>query len=479
MQALYHSGNIVMFTHKQRRALLILSIVMIIASLNVGMNYYDMMWWISWFKIVQENGISSLISIYALCSTPGCKVPYLPFAVLIFIAGYAFVTAVPYAIRYVVLKLILVMIPSIIIFHILKKYRGLDVAILWLLSLPFLQILIVLQFDVLIAMFIMLSTLYFLLNKSHYTAFFTALATLIKPVAAVTIPLHIFLMVIRKEYKQCFRYLALLALTLAVFILPFFIASPNKFIENTVLFHSSRAPQDLSLWAVITVFEESRIVEELNFIDNLWLVPFLACYSLLFMILYKTSRIQDAGSYVYQPALHSVVVFVLPLLFLIMFNKVGNFNYIIWIVPTSLLVLNPIYIKRFYMLMSLVVLLGSLPYAIMLILLPASAGAPVFIVEDLSYWDARALIMQSINYYFMYILSLLQAYITIPLTNFLTPAEMLRLLSYTFLEMSGLRKVLLIMIIIVSQTLLTITSLFYLTAMFSHRMKGVKILPKG
>lgn len=470
------SGNTTMFTHKQRIVLLLLSAAIILASLNVGMNYYDVMWWIAWFRIVQEHGILSLIRIYELCSSPVCKVPYLPLAVLLFTTSYALVTVIPHVIRYVVLKLILVMTPSIIIFHILKRYRGLDIAILWLLSLPFLQILIVLQFDVLIAMLVMLSTLYFLLNKNHYAALFTSLAVLTKPVVAVIVPLHAFAIIIRKEYRELLKYLLVLVITLTVFTVPFFAASPARFIEDTILFHSFRAPQDLSLWAMITVFEEGRIAEELRFIDSLWLVPFLTCYLLLFVILYRVSRTQSLC--MDQPALYGIITSILPLLFLITFSKVGNLNYIIWIVPTSLLVLNPKYIKRFNVLMSLIVLLGSLPYAVMLLLVPASTGAPVFIVEDLSYWDARALIVQSINHHIVYSLSLLRAYITTPFTDTPAPEFMSRVISYTLLEVDSLRKALLVTIIIVSQILLTITSLFYLSIVFSGRVRDNKTVSR-
>ncbi|MEM1771650.1 MAG: glycosyltransferase 87 family protein [Ignisphaera sp.] len=465
----YDNGTI--FTSKQRRALMILSLVVIIASLNIGLNYYDIMWWISWYKIVQTHGITSIPSIYALCEAPTCKAPYPPLAILIFIASYALASAIPYVIRYVVLKLVLVIAPAMIVFYILKKYRGIDVAIIWLLNLPLLQIILVLQFDVLIAMFVMLSTLYFMFNKPHYSALFITLATLIKPVAAIILPLHLFLMLIRREYKACLKYLLTSALLTAILVVPFFIASPSKFIENLVLFHSSRAPQDLSLWAIATVLEESRIVDELKFINNLWLVPFLICYSISFAILYRASKKQNID----KPILYGIFMAAFPLLLLIMFNKIGNLNYLIWIVPISLLVLNSKHIKKFYLLTSLIVLLGSLPYAIILLLMPASANIPVFIVEDLSYWDARALIMQSINYYIIYMLTLLQAYIATPLADFSTPAEMLKLFSYILLELNGLRRILLIVVILVSQSLLTITALFYLTTMSSRDVKSIKI----
>ncbi|MEM0501419.1 MAG: hypothetical protein QXU24_04600, partial [Ignisphaera sp.] len=312
---------------------------------------------------------------------------------------------------------------------------------------------------------------YFMFNKPHYSALFITLATLIKPVAAIILPLHLFLMLIRREYKACLKYLLTSALLTAILVVPFFIASPSKFIENLVLFHSSRAPQDLSLWAIATVLEESRIVDELKFINNLWLVPFLICYSISFAILYRASKKQNID----KSILYGIFMAAFPLLLLIMFNKIGNLNYLIWIVPISLLVLNSKHIKKFYLLTSLIVLLGSLPYAIILLLMPASANIPVFIVEDLSYWDARALIMQSINYYIIYMLTLLQAYIATPLADFSTPAEMLKLFSYILLELNGLRRILLIVVILVSQSLLTITALFYLTTMSSRDVKSIKI----
>lgn len=455
-----------------------ISFIAIIVSLNLGLNYYDIMWWISWYKIVQSNGIASLPFIYVLCEIPTCKAPYPPLAIIIFVACYTIASLAPQVIRYVIMKVILVVIPAIITFYILKKYRGIDIAILWLLSLPFLQIVLVLQFDVLISMFIMLSTLYFMLNKQHYSALFAALATLIKPIAVIIMPLHIFLLLIKREYRNCIKYLVVSVLTLSIFMAPFFIASPRNFIESTVLFHGARAPQDLSLWAIITVVDESGIVDELKIIDNLWLAPFLICYSMLFIILYKAYRNREVYSiYMDDAILYGIVMSALPLLFLIMFNKVGNLNYLIWVVPTSLLALKPRYAKRFYLLTSLIVLLGSLPYAILLLLAPASANGQVFIVEDLEYWDARALLSQSINYYIIYVLSLLRIYITVPSISFLTPTEILRLFSFILLELNNIRKGLLVTVIMISQTLLTITSLFYLSIILKREPK-IRILYK-
>jgi len=458
-----HLQNNVIFTNRQRKALIILSFIIIAVSLNIGLNYYDVMWWVSWYRIVHTHGISSLPSIYTLCEPPTCKAPYLPLAIIMFIASYALATLIPQTIRYIIIKIILVIIPAIIVFYILKKYRGIDIAILWLLSLPFLQIVLVLQFDVLISMFIMLSTLYLIINKEHYSALFNALAILIKPVAIILAPLHIFLLFIKKKYRECIKYLFVFMLTLLIFIIPFFIVAPNKFIENTIQFHSSRAPQDLSLWAILTIVEESNIADKLKFIDNLWLIPFSLCYLTLFTIIYKANKNQiDTNT------LYGILTSAFPLLLFIMFNKIGNLNYLIWIVPVSFLTLKFKYIKRFYLLTSLLILLCSLPYAIILLLAPASAEELVFIVEDLSYWDAKALITQSINYYIIYVLSLLRIYITTPLINFLTPTEALKLFSFILLELNNLRKALLIIVTIVTQILFTTISLFYLTAITNN-----------
>ncbi|MEM1608536.1 MAG: hypothetical protein QXG81_04605, partial [Ignisphaera sp.] len=139
--------------NKQRKYVVALIIALLAASLVIGWNYYDIMWWVSWYRIVEKHGPQSIFSIYKLCEAPSCKAPYPPIAVITFVSVYALAMLAPYQVRYIILKLVLVVIPAYIIFRIIKRYRGSEIAMLWLLSLPFLQILFALQFDVLLALF--------------------------------------------------------------------------------------------------------------------------------------------------------------------------------------------------------------------------------------------------------------------------------------------------------------------------------------
>jgi len=104
-------------------------------------------------------------------------------------------------------------------------------------------------------------------------------------------------------------------------------------------------------------------------------------------------------------------------------NKIGNLNYMVWFVPTALLALKRKHITTLYRLTAMIGLVGALTYAFMLYIPPAAVNAPMFIVEDLAYWNARALIAQSINYYIFYIASVLQSILAYMASFIYTPTD--------------------------------------------------------
>jgi uncharacterized membrane protein len=453
------------FTKRQRRiitysiaALFLLSTVTLI-----GWNYYDIMWWISWYKITSEKGVSALLHIYSLCQGPSCKVPYPPLAVIIFVSLYALALTLPAHLRLLVLKMFLVIIPALIIFHIIKKERDLDAALLWLVSMPFLQILFVLQFDVLIACLVLLSTVYLAKKKYDRASVMLALATLIKHVIATLLPLQLIYVYTTAGTKKAIRYLITFMIVVVIAIAPFFVTSVNGILYNLVTFHSTRPPQDLSIWALTTWFLEDQLKPYLGIINKLWVIFMGIVYTLLLYLGYTIlkSANKDENNVKGHAKVLSILTS-LAFIILIMFSKIGNLNYAVWFVPTSIIALDEHRLRKFYRLTALLILMVSLPYGMYLLLMPAVGGEGTYIPEDMAYWDARALLMQSINYYLLYIFSVTQNYI--PALHLYTPSDLMQLLSF----LGGLtivKKTVITILIILAQYFLILLIALHLDAL--------------
>lgn len=445
---------IIFYPSKTLRLYIILAAIMVIAAMVVGWNYYDVMWWIQWYKIVEEKGPTSLLEIYRLCSPSECKAPYPPLAIVIFVAAYAPLQPLPPIMRMILLKVLLVLIPGLVVYRILKRSRGPDVALVWVISIPFLQILLALQFDVLIALLILLSINMVLHNKIVKSAILLALATLIKHVVVIALPIYVMFLWARKSVNTVAKYVAVYLSTVGGIVLPFFIAAPNEFLGHILFFHSSRAPQDLSLWALPTLIHRENVALVQTVVSNIWGIFFAVCYTAVTYLLYrllKTSRTTDINKVL--PLSISTI-----LLMYIALNKIGNLNYVVWTIPPSFIVLKRKHIKTVFKLTTLLGLAGALVYIFMLYIPPASANAPVFIVEDLTYWNARALIAQSLNYYLFYILSLSYApfiHLVDSSKLFSTPTDFVsRITFFRFLHAYSLP--IMISTLVISQTILTV-----------------------
>lgn len=435
------------------RWLKIFAIVANVFALLIGWNYYDVMWWTQWYRVVEANGLNALTRIYSVCSPPDCKVPYPPLALLIFIPVYALSTLFPPLIKMIILKTFIVVIPSLIVYTVIRRLRGFEEALLWISSWPLLQILFAFQFDVLIALLLLLSTLAIVRHRLGYAAMFLGLATMIKHVVAIVAPLHIIYLRFSKGWKYVMKYLGVYAIVVGAIALPFFISTPREFLNQLLLFHSSRAPQDLSLWAVATILLENQVEEVKHAVGNLWAVFFIFIYTLsLYTFWHYLKYEYERKSY--SDSMVLPIYTCIVLLLFISLNKVGNLNYVVWFVPIAFAFLNKNHIRVIYKLTFVLGFVGGLVYAFMLLIPPASAEEPVFIAEDLAYWSAKALIAQSLNPYIFSLLSSIsiayEVYLSEPFstpTDFITGFHLFKIL-YLY------RPQVILITIIVSQVIL-------------------------
>ncbi|MDK6029283.1 glycosyltransferase 87 family protein [Ignisphaera sp. 4213-co] len=447
---------------RRRKYILILILLLLSTSLVIGWNYYDIMWWISWYRILEKNGPLYLFSLYRLCRVPTCKVPYPPIAVIMFVSIYALAMIMPYQLRYAILKLILVVVPAYIIFKVIRKSRGFEIALLWLLSLPFLQILFALQFDVLVALFVLLSTLYIWSGKHFKAAASLAIATLIKPIVAVIAILHMIFLYRRGGFRKVIEYIAIALVIGLAITTPFIVASGKNFVENVISFHATRPPQDASPWAIATFVLESNITKYNNIIDNLWTIPFVIALSFTVLGFIIIMRQKPYVSLRFLALSTSIL-----LLLTIVFGKIGNTNYLVWIVPTSIIALDCQILRKFYLLTTLLVLLVSVPMTgIMLYLAPAVSAEPTFMAEDLGYWDARTLFMQSINYYIIYALSIFQQYSLLPI-RIVAPSDFLETINY-ITTLIDVKKICLVGLVILAQILLMLLLILHYKSLYGE-----------
>ncbi|MEM1526115.1 MAG: glycosyltransferase 87 family protein [Ignisphaera sp.] len=438
-------------SNKKNLILKMLTVIVIVGAIIIGWNYYDVMWWIQWYRIAASQGLAGIINIYRLCVPPECKAPYPPLAILIFVPLYALTSYFQPMIRMVLLKTFIVLLPGTMVYMVIRRTKGIDYAWLWLLSWPFLQILFCLQFDVLIALFILLSTTMIIRCEIDKAGLFLGLATMIKHVAAILLPLHIIFLKIVKGGKETLRYILVYAVVIGCIALPFFVVAPSEFIDHILLFHSSRAPQDISLWALATIFLENYVIELRQLIGNLWALFFAAVYILsLYLFWHQLKQYK----FNYDDKLLLIYTSIVLLLF-ISLNKVGNLNYIVWFIPVAFLALNRNHLKILYKLTFALGITGLI-YVFMLFIPPASADKVMFISEDFTYWNAKALIAQSLNPYIFSTLSSLM-YIANPYSAepFSSPTDFVTSISL-FRVLYILRPHIMVAVIIISQILLSI-----------------------
>ncbi|HIP57681.1 MAG TPA: DUF2029 domain-containing protein [Ignisphaera aggregans] len=373
----------------RRRTSIVIGLALVLLAALVGWNYYDVMWWIEWDSIASRYGV---FSVYTHCIPPLCKAPYPPLAILLFLASYR--VASPLAslslwISMLILKTLLVILPGLAIYAMLGRYVGRLGAILWLFSLPFLQLVLALQFDVVLALLLLSSAIAFVKRRYLLSGLFIGLAMLVKQSAWVALPI-LFIAVIASERKRVLNFLTGLVTALAIAI-PFVIQNPAAFLYNVLVFHAMRVPQDLSLWALPTHIL-GQYVARLWMLRSAWIVPFLACYTALLIYVWRKRLWMKRGGV--------MIAMSLALLLLIVFGKIGNLNYLVWPLPLAIAGLLPVDRRRciaISTMFSLAVIAAQIPYITLLYLVPAILNKPVFVAEDLSFWPSRVIVDFSLN----------------------------------------------------------------------------------
>jgi len=347
-----------------------------------GWNWYDVQWFLKWTK-------HDILHVY---ESPKCA--YFPLTPLLFVALYRSAQWIAeslhlsnsiYLVRLLV-KLPLI-ISAIVIAVILYRYGGEIPLVAWIISAAVYSNIWSLQFDLIVGLLVLLSCLALTRRNVETAGLLLGLAVLFKQAVAVCIIPHILAIKLSGgKLRDVVRYLTAFLLVVTVVLTPFILADYKSFIEKAILFHAKRMPQDLSIWNLPQVLSDFKVkIPELSWV---WEVPFIMSVIILILILVSKRvkcRVLDLDLVL---ALTSIF-----LLALLLWNKVGNPGYVLWVLPLLLLLFRE---KLSYAVLTVFsTLVANFVYPWMLCVPAAVLGKEVFIVEDWKYWPARLLLENS------------------------------------------------------------------------------------
>jgi len=225
-------------------AIIYIAFTLIILGTAVsGWNWYDVQWFIKWAQY-------GLLHVYY---APKCA--YFPLAPITFVLLYksaiyivnTFHLSKPIYLTRLLTKLPMI-ISALLIAYILYRRVGPSVAILWMFTLPTYSNIWALQFDIITALFLLLTVLLEWRGRSFLAGICLGIATLYKQAVLVAYIPYLFYSIVRKRFRKLLLFTTGFIGTVAIFVIPYLIVSPKMFIQKAILFHAKRFPQDLSIW---------------------------------------------------------------------------------------------------------------------------------------------------------------------------------------------------------------------------------------
>lgn len=381
------SGAFRSLTGKNLLSLMLANTLLLVGG-PTSWNFYDVRYFIyGWYKAFTEG---NLLRVYSYST----KVSYPPVPVLVFVFFHTLATSLSSG-NVIIIRLI-DKIPLILSFNaiylLLKKRFGDKAGYLWLINPMGYMVIFGYQFDIITAMFLVLGYIFLIDGKYFLSGVAFSLATLTKQLVGLVPFVSLLYLYKRKEFAAAKTFLAGLVLTTVVIIAPFFAATPVDFVNKVVLFHGTRLPQYLSLWAIPLYIVNYDYANLPGVYFSLWIPVFLVFVAFItYRLLRKETSLDESTLLKY---------IILLLIGSLLLNKVGNNNYYLWVVPflaifysRNMETLKPIELAT-YIYVSIHV--GFL-YGFFTIFSSAVAGRPVFIFEDQSWVSAEQLLANSMG----------------------------------------------------------------------------------
>lgn len=365
--------------------LLILSIIFTIIVTPISWNAYDVGFFIEWVDISDRCGI---FNIYKYSS----KVAYPPLPLLIWIPLYklgTFISNTLYGcVNYGLLRTI-TKIPIIIfiygIAYLIYRYFGRKPFGYFLLYYGVYAIISGYQFDAIAVFGLLASYIFLVQNRPVLTGISCSIALLSKHALAAIFPYLLIVYWRRNGLKETIKFILSTILLCSIIILPFIISDPSSFISKVLIFHSQRYPQLLSIYAIPLYLVHYNYWLLPSFITWIWIIPYVIIYSILLLIL-STSRCSRNCILLGYSSL---------IITLILLNKVGNTNYQLWYAPFLAIFIskyNGRFTKALYILLPVITIFL---HDLMTLYSAAVVQGQYFITEDLRYYDAERLVLQS------------------------------------------------------------------------------------
>ncbi|MCC6054722.1 MAG: hypothetical protein LM589_05350 [Thermosphaera sp.] len=298
----------------------------------IGWNYYDVSYFIGWYNEYFKTG--RLLEVY----TSDLKVAYPPLAVILFVSTHA--VAVHFFGENIIAARLIDKIPLlasfIAVYFILRRNVSRLASYLWLLTFEIYNVILSYQFDPLASLFLLLALLSFERGKYGWGGLYIALASLFKQVLGILLVIPMIYLYRGKESRELVKLLSVVSVVVAIVVMPFLMASPLAFIDKIMFYHAKRPPQYLSLWAIPIYASgyDQGMIDLSQQISSYWIIFFLVYIVMVCFYAYREAVGSARGYYVKH--------FTLLTIGLLLFNKVGNTNYFLWLAPLLIVFISRI-----------------------------------------------------------------------------------------------------------------------------------------
>jgi uncharacterized membrane protein len=370
---------------KNNIEIVVANIICVLLAIS-SWNYYDVRYFLEWYTYFASGRL-----LYVYASSIYDKIAYPPLPVLVFVTAHHAAVSLTESIEAIRLIDKLPLIISFnAIYFVLRKQYGRRAGLLWLINISGYIIISGYQFDLIAALFLLLG--YVQLTRGDFlkSAVYLTLAALVKQVLAVFILIPLLIKLKNRDYRGLLHTTSVAAGVGLMFVTPFLLADPYAFIRRVFFFHATRYPQELSLFAIPLYAAWYNVNTVPAWLVWAWIIP-LAIYMLLLYYCFLK-----------EPEYNGKVLlkyFISLLVGLLVFNKIGGFNYFTWLVPFLVVftIENPLYsgknlFEKLYVSMPII---SSILYYVSTLFAAAVASSEIFMVEDLNWVSAEEVILRS------------------------------------------------------------------------------------
>lgn len=378
---------------REHLTLIIANFIAIYLTIS-GWNYYDVRYFIAWYKEYFTTG--KILEIY----TSDLKVAYPPLAVLTFVLPHSI--AITLSPDNIIVWRIVDKLPLLISFNVayflLRRNFDRFTANLWLLNLVSYSVINSFQFDLIPALFVLLAILSIRKSYSLY-GFYSTLASLVKHSIAPILLLPIIELLKKRAHRELVKYMTVIISVAGVAVFPFFVLNPWSFIEKVLLFHAKRPPQQLSIWAIPAYMAKYELSVVPGWLSDLWITLFGAFMAWTLYLFYK----EHVKNHAELTCTYARYIVILIAGFLLL-SKVSNINYFLWLTPPLIVFINHVKERDYTLAKRLVKLyvftsfIITILFGFLTVFVQVVAGYPIFIFEDWNWIPADEFFIRGYAY---------------------------------------------------------------------------------